>query len=62
MLGIQSPNEVKDHDLRRLVSLSVYFLMPYGVDLEKLELYLTRELVWRSEYNERNGTKESYSH
>lgn len=29
-----------------------------GAGLEKLELYLTRELVWRSEDNERNGTKE----
>lgn len=49
---------LKVMNLRRLVSQYVFFLSHMGAGLEKLELYLTRELVWRSEYNERNGTKE----
>ena len=37
---------------------NMVFLSHMGAGLEKLELYLTRKLVWRSEYNKRNGTKE----
>ena len=58
-MGIQSPNEVQGHEFKETSqSQYVFFLSHMGAGLEKLELYLTRDLVWRSEYNERNGTKE----